>query len=168
MKVRVAINGFGRIGRCLLRALVESDRLSTFELVAINELADPETLCHLTRYDSTHGRFPGKVSLEGQTLIVNERPIQLLRQERVGELPWADLAIDLVFECTGSFSDRKTAECHLTAGASKVLFSQPADSDVDSTIVMGVNADIHIRKDRFDFVDNSRDFPRQGAAVGVT
>jgi len=137
--MRVAINGFGRIGRCLLRALVESDFQNQIKVVAINELADAETVCHLTRYDSTHGRFPGKVSLDGQSLIVNDETIRLLSQETISELPWREQAVDIVFECTGSFTDRATAEEHLKAGASRVLFSQPADRDVDETIVYGVN-----------------------------
>jgi len=137
--MRVAINGFGRIGRCLLRALVESDFKNQIKVVAINELADAETVCHLTRYDSTHGRFPGKVSLDGQSLIVNDETIRLLSQETISELPWREQAVDIVFECTGSFTDRATAEEHLKAGASRVLFSQPADRDVDETIVYGIN-----------------------------
>lgn len=137
--MRVAINGFGRIGRCLLRALVESDFQSQIKVVAINELAGAETVCHLTRYDSTHGRFPGEVFLESGSLSVNGDLIRLLNCEKAADLPWRELGIDLVFECTGSFTDRLTAEQHLDAGASRVLFSQPADRDVDETIVYGVN-----------------------------
>ena len=142
---RVAINGFGRIGRCLLRSMVESERQLPFELVAINELADPETICYLTRYDSTHGRFPGKVTLDArddlnvQCLQVNGRSIRLLRHAEIEKLPWRELDVDLVFECTGSFTDRATAQKHLDAGASRVLFSQPGDRDLDATIVYGVN-----------------------------
>lgn len=136
---RIAINGFGRIGRCLLRALVESNYHDQLELVAINELADKKTVCHLTRYDSTHGRFPGEVDIDGDSLVVNGRSIKLLREENVSKLPWRDLKVDLVFECTGSFTDRSTAQKHIDCGASKVLFSQPADRDVDATIVYGVN-----------------------------
>lgn len=135
----VAINGFGRIGRCLLRALFESPHRPRFQIAAINELADRETICHLTRYDSTHGRFPGKVSLDGENLIVDGQAIQLLHQESVANLPWSELGVDLVFECTGSFTDCATAKQHIASGASKVLFSQPADRDVDTTIVCGVN-----------------------------
>ena len=137
--MRVALNGFGRIGRCVLRALIESDYQQNIEVIAINELADPETICHLTRYDSTHGRFPGEVFLDEGNLNVNGSPIRLLRRKDMTRLPWNELAIDLVFECTGSFTDRKTAELHLQAGAKRVLFSQPADRDVDETIVYGVN-----------------------------
>lgn len=137
--LRVAINGFGRIGRCVLRALIESDRSEQIHIVAINELADPETICYLTRYDSTHGRFPGVVELEPGYLVVNDQPVELLRCESVADLPWRELDVDLVFECTGSFTDRATAEQHLLAGAKRVLFSQPADRDVDATVVYGVN-----------------------------
>lgn len=136
---RVAINGFGRIGRCLLRALVESDHQQKLELVAINELAGSETMCHLTRYDSTHGRFPGEVELQGENLVVNGTSVRLLHEQNVEDLPWRELNIDLIFECTGSFTDRATAQRHIDAGASRVLFSQPADRDVDETIVYGVN-----------------------------
>jgi glyceraldehyde 3-phosphate dehydrogenase/D-erythrose 4-phosphate dehydrogenase len=135
----IAINGFGRIGRCLLRALTETGRDRDFRLAAINELADAETIKYLTRYDSTHGRFRGQVGLEGEILLVNGQAVQLLHHESIADLRWDELGVDLVFECTGSFSDRLTAEQHLHAGAKKVLFSQPADINVDSTIVMGVN-----------------------------
>lgn len=137
--IRVAINGFGRIGRCLLRALVESNFQEQIKVVAINELANPETVCHLTRYDSTHGRFPGEVSLGDDNLVVNGSAIRLLSQKNMSGLPWAELDIDLVFECTGSFTDRAGAKQHIAAGATRVLFSQPADRDVDETIVYGVN-----------------------------
>lgn len=140
--IKVAINGFGRIGRCLLRVLVESGALrDRIKIVAINELADAQTVCHLTRYDSTHGRFPGQVSLDDSNLVINGNSIRLLSIPNVDELPWAELGVNLVFECTGSFSDRKTAEKHISSGAQKVLFSQPADRDVDETIVYGVNHD---------------------------
>ena len=139
--IRVAINGFGRIGRCFLRALLEAGSNDTIKVVAINELADAETICYLTKYDSTHGRFPGSVALEEDQLIIDGQPIRLIKQPQVANLPWADLDVDLVLECTGSFTDRKTAEDHLAAGAKKVLFSQPADRDMDATIVYGVNDD---------------------------
>lgn len=137
--MRVAINGFGRIGRCLLRALVESSFQQNIKVVAINELADRETICHLTRYDSTHGRFRGEVSLHGEDLVVNDRNIRLLHESDVSLLPWSELDVDLVFECTGSFTDRANAEKHIQSGAARVLFSQPADRDVDETIVFGIN-----------------------------
>jgi D-erythrose 4-phosphate dehydrogenase len=137
--MRFAINGYGRIGRSVLRALQESPLLERVEIVAINELADARTVLHLTHYDSTHGRFPGKLDGDDERLRVDGREIALLRSENIGDLPWKSLGVDLVLECTGAFSDRATAERHLQQGASKVLFSQPAQNDVDATIVYGVN-----------------------------
>jgi D-erythrose 4-phosphate dehydrogenase len=123
----------------VLRALHESPLQSRLQIVAINELADAATVLHLTRYDSTHGRFPGQLSGNERELLIGDRTIQLLRCADVQSLPWADLGVDMVLECTGAFSDRVTAEQHLQQGAAKVLFSQPAQSDVDATIVYGVN-----------------------------
>lgn len=134
---RLAINGYGRIGRSVLRALTESAHSHKLQIVAINEPADSETICHLTRYDSTHGRFHGEVSLQGDTLLVNSQPITLTHFDDLQDVRWEN--IDLVLECSGSFNDRKTAELHLARGAKKVLFSQPAESDVDLTVVYGVN-----------------------------
>lgn len=135
---RLAINGYGRIGRSVLRALLESPYSESMQVVAINEPADCETICHLTQYDSTHGRLKGKVELKHRDqLIINGQPIQITHEESVANLRWHD--IDLVLECSGSFSDRKTAELHLTNGAKKVLFSQPAEQGVDLTVVYGVN-----------------------------
>ena len=136
---RIAINGYGRIGRCVLRALYESKMNSGIEVVAINELADGKTIEYLTKYDSTHGRFPGNVALTGNVLTINGDNIALLHQSVMESLPWKSLGIDIVLECTGSFSDRQTAEQHLAAGATRVLFSQPAEADVDATIVYGIN-----------------------------
>ena len=136
---RIAINGYGRIGRCVLRALYESKTNSGIEVVAINELADGKTIEYLTKYDSTHGRFPGNVALTGNGLTINGDNIALLHQSVMESLPWKSLGIDIVLECTGSFSDRQTAEQHLAAGATRVLFSQPAEADVDATIVYGIN-----------------------------
>jgi len=137
--IRVAINGFGRIGRCLLRALLESGANEQLDLVAINELADAKTVCHLTRFDSTHGRFPGDVEIEKDHILINGKPVRLLREPDIASMPWGTLDVDLIFECTGSFTDRATAQKHIDAGAKRVLFSQPADRDVDATIVYGVN-----------------------------
>jgi erythrose-4-phosphate dehydrogenase len=137
--VRLAINGYGRIGRSVLRALQESPLRAQMQVVAINELADARTVLHLTRYDSTHGRFPGELAGDEQHLVVNGESIVLLRSEAIGTLPWADMDVDIVLECTGAFSDRATAEQHLARGAKRVLFSQPAQADVDATIVYGVN-----------------------------
>ena len=137
--LRLAINGYGRIGRCVLRALHESSLRQEVEVVAINEVADARTVVHLSKYDSTHGRFPGQIEGTADQLLIDGRAITLLREPRIERLPWKDLAVDMVLECTGAFSDRKTAELHLSSGAGKVLFSQPARADVDATIVYGIN-----------------------------
>jgi len=137
--IRVAINGYGRIGRSVLRALYESDGRQTIQIVAINEPADCKTIAHLTKYDSTHGRFPGSVEVAGDVLTVNGDAILVFHCEEIQQLPWAELDIDVVLECSGTFADRKTAEQHLSAGAKKLVFSQPAESTVDATIVIGVN-----------------------------
>ena len=139
MTQRIAINGFGRIGRTVLRAWSQQQPPGALEIVAINEIADPDTVAHLARYDSTHGRFPGTITHTTDTLNVDDRAIVLLGETDISALPWNALAIDIVLECTGTFSDRATAEQHLSAGAGRVLFSQPAESDVDATIVWGVN-----------------------------
>lgn len=139
MAYRIAINGYGRIGRCVLRAFYESADYADLRIVAVNDIADISTLAHLTRYDSTHGRFPGSVE-EGQgELVINGDSIAISSSAVLGDLPWRDLDVQLVMECSGAFSDRATAEQHLLAGAGKVLFSQPAQSDVDATLVYGVN-----------------------------
>ena len=137
--LRLAINGYGRIGRSVLRALYEGPLRSELQVVAVNELADARTVLHLTRYDSTHGRFAGTLVGDENQLWVNDDPITLLRQPLIEQLPWADLGVDMVLECTGAFSDRATAQLHLRQGAGKVLFSQPAEADVDATVVYGVN-----------------------------
>jgi D-erythrose 4-phosphate dehydrogenase len=118
------------------RAATASDGL---ELVALNELADLQTLAHLTRYDSTHGKFPGSVVVEGESLLINGRRLTVTHTAAITGLPWRELGVDLVLECTGAFTDRVTAELHLQQGARRVLFSQPAEADVDATIVYGVN-----------------------------
>lgn len=135
---RIAINGYGRIGQCVLRALIERG-LKDIEVVAINELSDLATITYLTRYDTTHGRFPGEVESDSDALIINGQRIQILCERDPKALPWAALDVDLVLECSGSFKDRATAEQHLTAGAKRLLFSQPAENDVDATIVWGIN-----------------------------
>ncbi|MEH6470439.1 MAG: glyceraldehyde 3-phosphate dehydrogenase NAD-binding domain-containing protein [Halopseudomonas sp.] len=139
----IAINGYGRIGQCILRALYSSrlhnDAVRPFRVVAINELTDLETLTYLTRYDTTHGRFPLAVENDGQHLIIDGDRIQPLNQTDPSQLPWAELDIDLVLECSGSFCDRSTAEVHLQAGAKRLLFSQPAANDIDATVVYGFN-----------------------------
>ena len=143
MTYRIAINGYGRIGRCVLRAFYESTDYAGMRLVAINDLADIANLSHLTRYDSTHGRFLGTVETSNErsekNLIVNGDEIRVFNEPNVGKLPWSDLDVDLVMECSGAFKDRATAALHITGGAKKVLFSQPAESDVDATLVFGIN-----------------------------
>lgn len=137
--LRLAINGFGRIGRCVLRALYESELRETLSIVAINEIADGATVRHLLKYDSSHGKFSLPVSGDDTTLRVGDDTIRLLREADIGNLPWADIGVDIVLECSGSFSDRATAEQHLHQGAGRVLFSQPAEPTVDTTIVYGIN-----------------------------
>jgi len=137
--IRVAINGYGRIGRSVLRAVYESQLQDQVKVVAINEPADSKTIAHLTRYDSTHGRFLGDIEVSDRALTVCGDKIAIFHIDKLEQLPWAELNIDVVLECSGSFSDRKTAEKHLRSGAKKLLFSQPAESDVDATIVYGFN-----------------------------
>ena len=139
MSYRIAINGYGRIGRCVLRAFYESTNYADLRIVAINDLADSRTLAHLTRYDSTHGRFLGSVEESAEQLQINGDAIRLFRQEDHRQLDWRSLDVDLVMECSGAFTDRAGAEIHLAQGAGRVLFSQPAESDVDNTVVWGVN-----------------------------
>ncbi|WP_339650160.1 glyceraldehyde 3-phosphate dehydrogenase NAD-binding domain-containing protein [uncultured Marinobacter sp.] len=136
---RIAINGYGRIGQCVLRALYENGFRDHLQVVAINELSDIDTIAHLTKYDSTHGRLNGKVAVEGDDLIVNGDRIRVLRHPEPEELPWRLLDVDLVLECSGAYSDRATAEKHIEAGAQRMLFSQPGDPDVDRTVVYGIN-----------------------------
>jgi D-erythrose 4-phosphate dehydrogenase len=139
MTYRLAINGYGRIGRCVLRSLYECNRQDVFRIVAVNELADMDSIVHLTRYDSTHGRFPSKIDADGNTLYVNGDTVRVLCEKDIDRLPWAALDVDVVLECTGSFTDIKTARQHIAAGAKKMLFSCPAARDVDATIVYGIN-----------------------------
>jgi D-erythrose 4-phosphate dehydrogenase len=136
---RIAINGYGRIGQGVLRALYSSDRYRNLRVVAINELSNLDTLTYLTRYDTTHGRFPAPVSNNGRHLLVDGDEIRILNEACPERLPWAALGVDLVLECTGTYTDRRTAERHLASGAGRLLFSQPADDDIDATIVYGFN-----------------------------
>ena len=147
MPFRIAINGYGRIGRCVLRALYESANYRDLRIVALNDLADIRTLTHLTRYDSTHGRFQGTVEASevedsDHQLIVNGDRIQVSNAADPAKLDWGRLDVDLVMECSGAFTDRKTAEKHIQSGAKKVLFSQPAESTVDATVVFGINHEV--------------------------
>ena len=144
MAYRLAINGFGRIGRSILRALYESTDYPCLQIVGINDIAGIETLAHLTRYDSTHGRFLGTVEVEPDSggLLINADRIAVSQTSDLCALPWQDLDVDLVLECSGAFTDRVQAECHLQCGARRVLFSQPAESDVDATLVYGINHEL--------------------------
>lgn len=140
MTVKIAINGFGRIGRNVARALFESNRGEEIQLVAINDLGDVGTNAHLLKYDTVHGRFPGEVSVSGNTLTINGQAVTMTAQRNPEDIPWGELGVDIVFECTGFFASREKASAHLKAGAKKVLISAPAGSDVP-TIVYGVNQD---------------------------
>ena len=139
--IKVAINGFGRIGRSILRALYESGQHQAIQVVAINELADPQGIAHLLKYDTSHGRFQFPVALRDRTLRVLDNDIQLLHCQHITDLPWQALDVDVVLECTGVYSSRQSGAMHLQQGAKKVLFSQPCQADVDATVIMGVNED---------------------------
>ncbi len=139
MTIKIGINGYGRIGRNILRALFESGRTGELAIVAINDLGDAETNAHLTRYDSAHGKFPGTVSVDGDHLIINGARIRVLSERDPAKLPWAELGVEVVHEATGLFTSRKKAAAHLAAGAKKVIISAPGGADVDATIVFGVN-----------------------------
>src|SRR5690242_1005011 len=139
MTVRVAINGYGRIGRNILRAHYESNKSHDLAIVAINDLGPPETNAHLTRYDTAHGKFPGKVEVEGDNMVVNGDRIRVVAQRDPAQLPWKDLGVDVVLECTGFFTSKEKASAHLKGGAKKVIISAPGGKDVDATVVYGVN-----------------------------
>jgi glyceraldehyde 3-phosphate dehydrogenase len=139
MAIRVGINGYGRIGRNVLRALYEARRRSEIEIVAINDLGDANTNAHLTRYDTAHGRFPGKVAVDGDSMVVDDDRIRVLAERDPAKLPWGELGVEYVFECTGLFANKEKASKHLAGGAKKVLISAPAEGAVDATIVYGVN-----------------------------
>src|SRR6201988_218321 len=139
MSIRVAINGFCRIGRNVLRAIVEAKR-SDIAVVAINDLAPPETNAHLLRFDSVHGRFPGEVTVKGDVLDCGIGPIKVTAIRDPSQLPWRELAVDIALECTGLFTSKEKAAAHLAAGAKRVLVSAPAD-DGALTVVYGINHD---------------------------
>ena len=141
MTIRVAINGYGRIGRNILRAKYESSN-SAIEIVAINDLGDANTNAHLTQYDTAHGRFPGSVEASGDHIIVNGDKIAVYAERDPAKLPWAELGVDVVHESTGFFTSKEKASAHISAGASKVIISAPGGSDVDATIVYGVNHNV--------------------------
>lgn len=139
MTIRVAINGYGRIGRNILRAHYEEGKNHDIEIVAINDLGDAATNAHLTQYDTAHGRFPGDVSIEGENLVVNGDKIKVIAERNPSELPWSQLKVDVVLECTGFFASKEKASAHIQDGAKKVVISAPGGKDVDATIVYGVN-----------------------------
>src|ERR1044071_6486420 len=139
MTIRVAINGYGRIGRNILRAYYEGGKKHDLQFVAINDLGNAQTNAHLTRYDTTHGKFPGTIVVEGESMVVNGDRIQVCAKRNPAELPWKDLRVDAVLECTGLFTSKEKASSHLAAGAKKVVISAPGEKDVDRTIVVGVN-----------------------------
>ena len=139
MAITVGINGYGRIGRNVLRALYEGKLKDEIKIVAINDLGDANTNAHLTRFDTVHGRFPGDVHVDGDSMVVNGDRIRVVAQRDPSKLPWGELGIDFVLECTGLFTSKAKASAHLTAGAKKVVISAPGGDDVDATIVYGVN-----------------------------
>lgn len=139
MAIKIAINGFGRIGRNILRALYESGRTKQIQIVAINDLGDANTNAYLTRYDSVHGKFPGEVAVDGDYMVVNGDRIRVLAERDPSKLPWADLGVEIVHECTGFFTSKAKASAHIKGGAKKVIISAPGGNDVDATIVYGVN-----------------------------
>jgi glyceraldehyde 3-phosphate dehydrogenase len=139
MTIRVAINGYGRIGRNILRAHYEGGEKLPIEIVAINDLGDAKRNAHLTQYDTAHGRFNGTVSVEGEYMVVNGDKIKVLANRDPAQLPWGELGVDVVLECTGFFTTKEKAAAHLKGGAKKVVISAPGGKDVDATIVYGVN-----------------------------
>ena len=139
MAITVGINGYGRIGRNVLRALYEGKLKDQIKIVAINDLGDANTNVHLTRFDTVHGRFPGDVHVDGDSMVVSGDRIRVVAQRDPSKLPWGELGIDFVLECTGLFTSKAKASAHLTAGAKKVVISAPGGDDVDATIVYGVN-----------------------------
>jgi glyceraldehyde 3-phosphate dehydrogenase len=139
MTIRVAINGYGRIGRNILRAHYEGGKRHDLQFVAVNDLGNAQTNAHLTRYDTAHGKFPGTVAVEGDVMVVNGDRIQVCAKRNPAELPWKDLKVDVVLECTGLFTTKEKAFAHIAAGAKKVIISAPGGKDVDATVVFGVN-----------------------------
>jgi glyceraldehyde 3-phosphate dehydrogenase len=139
MAIRVAINGYGRIGRNILRAVYESNRTSDIQIVAINDLGDAQTNAHLTRFDTAHGKFPGTVAVDGDCIVVNGDRIKVFAIRNPAEIPWGSLDVDVVLECTGFFTTKEKASAHIKGGAKKVIISAPGGKDVDATVVFGVN-----------------------------
>ena len=139
MAIKVGINGYGRIGRNVLRALYEGKHKGEIQIVALNDLGDAKTNAHLTQYDTVHGRFPGEVKVDGDSLLVNGDRIRVLAERDPAKLPWGELGVQYVLECTGLFTSKAKASAHLAGGAKKVVISAPGGADVDATIVYGVN-----------------------------
>ena len=142
MTIKVAINGYGRIGRNVLRAHYEGGKQNDIQIVAINDLGNPESNAHLTRYDTAHGKFPGAVTVEGDNMIVNGDKIRVFAQRDPALIPWGELGVDVVLECTGYFTSKEKASAHLKGGAKKVIISAPGGKDVDATVVYGVNQSV--------------------------
>jgi glyceraldehyde 3-phosphate dehydrogenase len=142
MTIKVAINGYGRIGRNVLRAHYEGGKQNDIQIVAINDLGNPESNAHLTRYDTAHGKFPGTVTVEGDNMIVNGDKIRVFAQRDPALIPWGELGVDVVLECTGYFTSKEKASAHLKGGAKKVIISAPGGKDVDATVVYGVNQSV--------------------------
>ena len=142
MAIKVGINGYGRIGRNVLRALYEAGRQKEIQVVALNDLGDANTNAHLTRYDTVHGKFPGEVKVDGNSMVVNGDRIRVLAERDPSKLPWGELGVEIVLECTGLFTSKAKAGAHLKGGAKKVVISAPGGEDVDATIVFGVNHDV--------------------------
>ena len=142
MAIKIGINGYGRIGRNVLRALYEAKRQKELEIVALNDLGDANTNAHLTRYDTVHGKFPGEVKVDGDSMVVNGNRIRVLAERDPAKLPWGELGVEIVLECTGLFTSKAKAGGHLKGGAKKVVISAPGGEDVDATIVYGVNHDV--------------------------
>jgi glyceraldehyde 3-phosphate dehydrogenase (phosphorylating) len=139
MAIKVGINGYGRIGRNILRAVYESGRTNEIQIVAINDLGDANTNAHLTQYDTAHGKFPGTISVEGNNMVVNGDKVRVLSERDPANLPWGELGVDVVLESTGFFTSKAKASAHLEGGAKKVIISAPGGNDVDATVVYGVN-----------------------------
>ena len=142
MTIKVGINGYGRIGRNILRALYESKRTNEIEIIAINDLGDTNTNAHLTQYDTAHGIFPGTVTVENDNMIINGDKVRVLSERDPSKLPWWKLGVDVVIESTGFFTSKAKAQAHINGGAKKVIISAPGGSDVDATVVYGVNDDV--------------------------
>jgi glyceraldehyde 3-phosphate dehydrogenase len=153
MPIKVGINGYGRIGRNILRALYEAKRTQEIQIVAVNDLGDAQTNAHLTRYDTAHGKFPGEVRVDGNAMVVNGDRIRVLAERDPSKLPWGELGAEFILECTGLFSSRAKASAHLKGGAKKVVISAPGGEDVDATIVYGVNHEI--LKSSFTVISNA-------------